>query len=217
MADDIPGGEDPAAGDNEPGDDPVPVVDAVSAADAGPSVVDVGLSDVGLSVVPAFVPVRSRVRVATAVGLVAVAVFGGLSGLLGYRLYQARQHEQFGREMVDIAKQGATNLTSIDYQHADADVQRILDAASGPFYDDFKARSGPFIDVVKKVKSTSVGTVSEAGLESLNGQEGRVLVAVTVKTTNAGTQQEQPRYWRMRLTVTKHGDEAKVSQVEFVA
>ena len=147
------------------------------------------------------------------------ASFGGLCGLLGYRLIQARQAEDFRHEIVEVARQGAVNLTTIDYEHADADVQRILDSSTGAFYDDFKARSGPFADVVKKVKSKSAGTVTEAGLipDSVSGSEGQVLVAVTVQTTNSGAPDEQPRYWRMRLTVTKAGDQTKVSKVDFVS
>ena len=43
-----------------------------------------------------------------------------------------------------------------------------------------------------------------------------MLVAVTVNTSNAGAPEQQPRAWRMRITVQKVGDEAKVSNVEFV-
>jgi len=42
------------------------------------------------------------------------------------------------------------------------------------------------------------------------------LVAVTVKTSNAGAPEQAPRAWRMRISVQKVGDEAKVSNVEFV-
>lgn len=91
-----------------------------------------------------------------------------------------------------------------------------LDSATGEFHDDFQNRSAPFIDVVKQAKSKSVGTVTEAGLESLDGGQGRVLVAVTVKTVSNGKAEEQPRYWRMRMTVAGEGDGAKVSNVEFV-
>ena len=168
---------------------------------------------------PVTAPRRSAIRGAMSAGLVAVAVFSGLCGLLGYRLIQARQAEDFRHEIVEVARQGAVNLTTIDYEHADADVQRILDSSTGAFYDDFKARSGPFADVVKKVKSKSAGTVTEAGLipDSVSGSEGQVLVAVTVQTTNSGAPDEQPRYWRMRLTVTKAGDQTKVSKVDFVS
>ena len=159
----------------------------------------------------------SHVRLAIVVGLAVVVALAGLTGWLGYRAYQARQAEQLRELLVSVGRQGAINLTTIDFEHADADVQRILDSATDAFYDDFAKRSQPFVDVVKQAKSKSVGAVNEAGLESVSGNEGSVLVAVTVKTENAGAQNQPPRNWRMRLTVKKTGaDEAKVSKVEFV-
>ena len=48
------------------------------------------------------------------------------------------------------------------------------------------------------------------------GQQGRVLVSVTVKTVSSGKVEEQPRYWRMRVTVDQQAEGAKVSNVDFV-
>lgn len=159
----------------------------------------------------------SHVKLAMVVGLAIVVALGGLTGWLGYRAYQARQAEQLRELLVSVGRQGAINLTTIDFEHADDDVKRILDSATDAFYDDFAKRSQPFVEVVKQAKSKSEGTVNEAGLESVSGTEGQVLVAVTVKTQNAGAQNQPPRNWRMRLTVKKTGaDEAKVSKVEFV-
>ena len=67
-----------------------------------------------------------------------------------------------------------------------------------------------------KRKSTTVGTVTEAGLESQTADDAQVLVAVTVTTSNAGAPQPDPHAWRMRISVQKVGDQAKVSNVEFV-
>ena len=161
---------------------------------------------------------RSPVRFALILGTAAVVILGALCGWLGYGAYQAAQDRRFEQLLVQVGRQAAVNLTTIDYQRAEADVQRILDSATGEFYNDFRNRSAPFIDVVKKVQSKSVGTVTEAGLESVDGRQGRVLVAVTVATTNKGSPEEQPRFWRMRLTVTGEGegDGAKVSKVDFV-
>jgi Mce-associated membrane protein len=61
-----------------------------------------------------------------------------------------------------------------------------------------------------------VGTVTAAGLESASADHAQVLVAVSVKTSNAGAADNQPRAWRMRISVRKIGDQAKVSNVEFV-
>src|ERR1700747_985452 len=101
-----------------------------------------------------------------ALGLVTTVALGGLGGWLGFRDYQSHQTQHQRALFVAVARQGAVNLTTIDYNEADADVLRILNTATGPFYDEFSKRSQPFIDVVKQARSKSEGTVTEAGLES---------------------------------------------------
>lgn len=159
----------------------------------------------------------SALRLALVVGLAMVVALAALCGWLGYGAYQQRQVDQFRALIVQVARQGAVNLTTVDYERAEADVARILNSATGQFYDDFSNRSAPFIDVLKKVRSKSVGTVTEAGLESVSGREGQVLVAVTVRTSANGAPSDQPRYWRMRITVSQAPDgAAKVAKVDFV-
>jgi Mce-associated membrane protein len=158
----------------------------------------------------------SHVRLATIAGLVLVVALAALTGWLGYRTYESHKADAQRKLFLQVGRQGALNLTTIDWQQADADVQRILDSATGTFYDDFQKRAQPFIEVVKQAQSKSVGTIAEAGLETASDDEAQVLVAVTVKTTNAGAPDQQPRAWRMRISVEKVGDEAKVSNVEFV-
>jgi len=161
-------------------------------------------------------PPMSPVRLALIAGLIAVVALAGLTGWTGYRAYKAYQGEQERQLFLQVGRQGALNLTTIDWQNAEADVQRVLDSATGTFYDDFQNRSAPFVQVVKQAQSKSVGTISDAGLESASSNEAQVLVAVTVTTSNVGAPEQEPRAWRMRLTVQKVGDEAKVSNVEFV-
>src|ERR1700761_8555310 len=158
----------------------------------------------------------SPARLATAFGLVAVVGLTALGGWFGYQTYQSHQAQQQRELLVRIGRHGALNLTTIDWQQADADVQRILDSATGTFYDDFQKRAQPFAEVVKQAQSKSVGTIAEAGLESESNDGAQVLVAVTVKSSNAGAPEQAPRAWRMRISVQKVGDEAKVSNVEFV-
>jgi Mce-associated membrane protein len=159
----------------------------------------------------------SPLLLALVAGLVAVLSLGALSGWLGYRAHQSQQTKTERELYLQVARQGALNLTTIDYQHADADIQRILDSATGQFHDEFAQRSQPFVDAVKKAQSTSEGTVTEAGLESVAGDEAQAIVAVSVKTSVAGAPEQQPRSWRMRLTVEKSGADVKVANVGFVA
>lgn len=161
-------------------------------------------------------PWMSHVRLAMIAGLVLVLALAGLAGWTGYRGYKEYQAEKQRELFLQVGRQGALNLTTIDWEHAEADVQRVLDSATGTFYDDFQNRAAPFVEVVKQAQSKSVGSISAAGLETASSDEAQVLVAVTVNTSNLGAPQQEPRAWRMRLTVTKVGDDAKVSNVEFV-
>jgi Mce-associated membrane protein len=165
-------------------------------------------------------PVRqwfTRTPTPIAVGVAIIVALAGLAGWLGYRVHQDHQLQAQRNLYVQVARQTAINLTTIDYAEVDADIKRVLDSATGAFHDEFQNRSKPFVEVVKKVQSKSEGTIAEAGLLSFTKDQAQVLVAVAVKTSMAAAPPDQePRRWRMRLTVDKTGDGAKVSNVEFV-
>lgn len=158
----------------------------------------------------------SSVELAIIFGVVVVVALGCVGGWWGYRTYEIRQAQAERNELVAVARQGALNLTTIDYTRVDADVRRILDSSTGNFHDDFQQRSQPFIDVVKKAQSKSEGTITEAGIESQDGDLAQVLVAVTVKTSIPNAPDQDPRRWRMRIGVQKLGDVVKVANVQFV-
>jgi Mce-associated membrane protein len=158
----------------------------------------------------------SAVRRATLFGLAVAVALAVLVGWLGFRAHESHQAQTQRSQFLQAARQGALNLTTIDWQRADADVQRILDGATGQFYEEFAKRSQPFVDVVRQTKSTTVGTITQAGLESQTAGTAQVLVALIVKTSNAGAPEQDPRAWRMRIDVQKVGDQVKVSNVEFV-
>lgn len=148
-------------------------------------------------------------------GLAIAMGIGTAIGVLGVRTHQASQSADLRAQYLQAGRQGAVNLTTIDWRHADADVERILASATGSFHDDFSARSQPFIEVVKKVQSTSTGNVTAAGLETSADTDAQVLVAVSVQTTT-GNAPATSRAWRMRLSVQRVGADVKVSNVEFV-
>ncbi|MCG7611422.1 MULTISPECIES: Mce protein [Mycobacterium] len=150
------------------------------------------------------------------VGGVLVVALLALTGWLGYGYYQVHQEQQRRAMFVDTARLGATNLTSIDWEHAEDDIQRVLDISTGRFYDDFERRSKSFLEVVKQIKSKSTGTVTSSGLESYSDDKANVLVSVTVRSTNAGVPEQKPQVWRMVVTVQDIEGKAKVSNVEFI-
>lgn len=161
-------------------------------------------------------PPLAPVRLALVTGLVIVATLAGLAGWAGLRAYRAHEAQEQRALFLQAGRQGALNLTTVDFREADADVRRILAGATGQLYDNFSQRSQPFVDVLLRTQSKSVGTVTEAGIESQAGDRAEVLVAVTVRTSNAAAAQQEPRAWRMRLSVRKVDGVVKVSNVEFV-
>ena len=157
------------------------------------------------------IPTPIAVGVGTLVALLAVG------GWLGFRLHQDHQVDDQRSLYLQVARQTAINLTTINYAEVDADIKRVLDSATGGFHDEFQNRSGPFVEVVKKVQSKTEGTIADAGLVSSTKDQAQVLVAVSVKTSmGTAPADQEPRRWRMRLTVDRVGDGAKVSNVEFV-
>jgi Mce-associated membrane protein len=159
----------------------------------------------------------SPVRAATIAGVVVVVALAALAGWLGFRAHQSARTTDQRALFLQVGRQGAVDLTVFDYDHVDDQVQRTLDIATGKFYDDFQRRAPAFIELVKQIKSTSQGTVTEAGVESQTSDAAKLLVAVLVKSQIAGQPQQQPKLFRMRLSVQAVDGGAKISDVEFVA
>ena len=110
-------------------------------------------------------------------------VLAGLVGWLGYRAYQKHEDQARRDQFVQVARQGAVNLTTISYTEVDADVQRIIDLSTGAFRDDFQQRAKPFIEVVKAAQSKSEGTVTDAGERMVTDPrlDGGALIVTSVQ------------------------------------
>ncbi|MEV5837673.1 hypothetical protein [Nocardia sp. NPDC052112] len=173
---------------------------------------------------------------AARIGLSRLRGGGQLTARSGYRLAAAAliaalaastvvlavQHRDDNRIRADraaflqAARQTVLNLTTISADSADADIARILDGATGGFRDDFAARSVGFTSVVKQAHVSTVGTITEAGVESLDGDRAKILVAASSKVSNSAGAQEEPRIWRLRLVMQRTEGRILVSNVDFV-
>jgi Mce-associated membrane protein len=151
-----------------------------------------------------------------ALGAVILIALGGLFAWLGYRAIETRQAAHQRDLFLQVGRQAALDLTTISAANADTDVARILDSSTGTFHDDWAQRAPAFVEVVKKAQSKSEGSVTAAGLESVESDRARVLVAVAVKSTTVDAPEQKPRAWRMRIDVQRVGDGTKVANVEFV-
>jgi len=178
------------------------------------SVADPVVDDTPGDTAPPLPTARRRRRRAVIVIVVALVL---LTAILGWQDVQVRRGEQIRESMVAAGRAGVLALTTVDHERIDDDVQRILDTSTGKFRDDFAQRAESFKDAARKVASKSVGTVVESGVESVDGDRGRVLVSLIVMTSNLGAPEQQPKSWRTRVSVIKDGGTFKVSAVEFIS
>jgi Mce-associated membrane protein len=139
-----------------------------------------------------------------------------LTGLMLVRHNEAAATRAQDRRLIEAASEGIVALLSIDHDRAEADVQRILDLSIGAFRDDFASRAGDFIATAQKGKSVTKGAVTAVALESTGDDNAVVLVAATSQVTNASGARDDPRPWRMSVTVSRDEDQWKMSNVEFV-
>lgn len=159
-------------------------------------------------------------RLAPRLGIAAGGLLiGVLTAATGVMLWQhthvAAQHTR-DRAIVDAARNSVTALLTIDHTRAKADVQRILDMSTGGFRDDFAKNADDFIATAEKSKAVTKGTINAAALDSAGPGSGVVLIAATSQVTNVNGAKEDARPFRMSVTVTRDGDQFKMSDLEFV-
>jgi Mce-associated membrane protein len=155
-----------------------------------------------------------------AAGLAIIVVLAALS-VTGYMVKEHRdavRQRQRAAEFVAAARQGVVTLTSLDFNHAKEGVQHILENSTGSFKDDFVKMADDFTKVVEQSKVVSQGSVQAAAVDpdTMTKDSAVVLVASTSEVTNAAGAKQDPRNYRLIVTVARDGGQLKISKVEFV-
>ncbi|MDV2476900.1 hypothetical protein ACWDTG_08225 [Rhodococcus zopfii] len=127
-----------------------------------------------------------------------------------------RDRDERREAYLQAARQTVLNLTTIHSDTADADVQRLLDGATGDFKAEFEGREGPFVEVVQKAGVDTTGEVVEAGIQTEDGPCTSSLVASRMMVSNAGQPDASPRDFRLRVTICDEDGRLLASKVEFV-
>jgi Mce-associated membrane protein len=148
--------------------------------------------------------------------IVVIFALLGASGWMLWHHHTAVAERQQRAAYVAAARQGVINLTSLDFNHAQEDVQRVLDSGTGEFRDEFQRVAGDFASVVKDSKAVTEGSIKAAAVESMSNNSAVVLLLGNERITNSAGAKNDPRVFRFRVTVTRDGDQLKISKVEYV-
>lgn len=161
-------------------------------------------------------PKLSSVAAVLAVVISLVAV-GASAEMAVLHKHAVRERQQVA-EYAAAARQGVVTLTSLDFEHAKEGVQRIVEVSTGTFKDDFLKMADDFTNVVEQSKVVSQGSVQATAvdLDSMTDNSAVVLVASTSEVTNAAGAKQDPRKYRLIVTMTRDGGQLKMSKVEFV-
>ncbi|MFI9537810.1 hypothetical protein ACIG56_31790 [Nocardia fusca] len=158
---------------------------------------------------------RGRTLGRAVAGMIVVAALA-VSGFSIWNHHQIGVQQAREDAYLEAARQGVLALTSMDSARAADDVRRVLDRSTGAFRTDFQTRSEDFTKVVEQSQVATQGEITAAAVESMTDESAVVLVSAVSRITNSAGAQQEPRVWRLSVTVTRDGPEPKMSKVEFV-
>lgn len=198
-----------------------PGVVTAPAGEPATAVADVDVAAEGAATTARAAASRCRTRmpavVAAAITLVAV-VAGAAGGYLALEHREARAAAAQRSSYVQVARQEVLNVLTVHFDSVDRDVQRILDGATGPWRGEFAPQAQPFTEAVRGSKVVTTAEIAGAGLERINGDgSAQVLIVAHSKVSNSAGAHEEPRSFRVRVTVAPDDGRLKISKMEYVA
>jgi Mce-associated membrane protein len=159
---------------------------------------------------PGWKAFAATVAILCTLGLLAV------SGLMLWKHQDAEKLRQQQAEYAAAGRQSVVTLMSLDFNKAEEDVQRIIDNSTGQFKTDFESQAADFVKVAQDSKVITEVSVNSTAVESMSDEQAQVLVAASSRVTNTAGAQQEPRTWRLSVSLEREGDQIKMAKVEFV-
>jgi Mce-associated membrane protein len=158
-------------------------------------------------------PGRKAVAVAAGFALVSTSL-----GAIGYMLQQHHNiahKRQLSQEYAAAARQAVTTLMSIDANHAKDDIQRIIDASTGPLKDQMSVMSSLMLKQAEESKTITKVNVEAVAVESATDNSAVALVVAKTDVTDTGSPRP-PQLWRLSIELVRDGGQLKMSKVDFL-
>lgn len=152
---------------------------------------------------------------AVILAVIAIAALASTSAWIVVTHRQADQQRDLKADFSAAARQGVVTLMSLNFNSAKSDVQRIIDNSTGDFKKDFEQQSADFVRVAEQSKVVTEATVTATAVQSMTQDTADVLVAAYSTVTNDKGAKEDPRTWRLIVSVARDQGQLKVSKVEF--
>lgn len=198
------------------------VHDEVSGAEDEVAEKDTGDAGAAGDSVPLTPAAPRRRRLATAaryaavcLAVIAIAALASTSAWIVVKHRQAEHQRDLAAQFSAAARQGVVSLMSLDFNRAKDDVQRIVDNSTGQFREDFQAQAEEFAKVAESSKVVTEANVTATAVQTMTEDTADVLVAAASTITNAQGAKDDPRSWRLIVSMARDGDQIKMAKVEF--
>ncbi|UXA06047.1 hypothetical protein KXD96_24760 [Mycobacterium sp. SMC-2] len=157
-----------------------------------------------------------RKTIAAGVGIMLASASLAASGYMVWQHRITVHKQRLAAEFTAAAAQRATELMSIDANHARDDYQRIIDDSTGDFKAQMSAMSAIMAKQTEESKVSSKATVEAVAVESMSDNSAVVLVAARSDVINADNTHRPPVVWRISVGLTRDGGQLKMSKVDFL-
>jgi Mce-associated membrane protein len=138
----------------------------------------------------------------------------GLSGFLGWTLWQTKQVAQAGQQAEDAAVVYAQILTSIDSGKVDENFNQVLAGATGEFKDMYSQSSVQLRQLLIDNKATAHGVVVQSAVQSASKDKVVVLLFVDQSVSNSSVPDPRIDRSRIKMTMEKVDGQWRASKVE---
>jgi Mce-associated membrane protein len=152
---------------------------------------------------------------AVILAVIGIAALASTSAWIVVKHRQAEHQRDLSAQFSAAARQGVVSLMSLDFNRAKEDVQRIVDSSTGQFREDFQSQAEEFAKVAESSKVVTEAKVTATAVQAMTEDTADVLVAAASTITNAQGAKEDPRSWRLIVSMARDGDQIKMAKVEF--
>ncbi len=126
----------------------------------------------------------------------------------------SRQQEQ----VTKAATEQTEAFLTVDHEDMDPLIEKVLAGSTGEFKQQYEAAKGNLKAQAQRSEATSSGKVVSVGVTDIDDSDAVVFVAADSKVANKSTKGEaQPRYYRLKLTMSREGGRWRTSSLQFVA
>ncbi|RLK60766.1 hypothetical protein [Actinokineospora cianjurensis] len=117
-------------------------------------------------------------------------------------------------EVSRVAGAALVTVSTLDFRHVDQDLDRWVNASTGPLRDEFETRRAASKGALEQAKTVTTATVLKIAVTDLREREGKaeVIAAVRVDVTPDG-KQATPKYLRLQAALDRTDQGWKLSGV----